>query len=578
MRSGGPRLGLDCGILVRRLMLLLGTGLFLAGAPIARANITAYVDSVNHVLVVTGSDGVDRISVSGGPGPYGYTVSETSGVTAGPGCQPVVYFSVTCERVAGPDDSFSVLIDGLGGDDEILRDYQGISSGEDPAVIRGGAGNDFIGGAPGPDVIEGGPGNDVLDGQLGDDLVIGGSLDPAPGEDPGHDAVFGGPGSDVLVDGDLDGAGDTTAVGPDTLGGGSCPTSIDYRCRSDSEYAGDFDVVDYSDRTEPVTVDLTDTGATQGEAGEGDTITAVEGVYGGAADDQLTGDAGPNLLDGGPGQDTIAGGEGDDAIAGGSIFDPNSAAVLSDGRDLLDGQGGQDELLYDERTTPVTVDLSKTDGQGAAGENDQALEFEDASGGSANDVLSGSPSRNELYGAGGDDVLNLSGDPGSHDLADCGAGDHDTASVDDDDTTSGCEPAAAPVSTTPPVTTPPASTPPLPLLRARDVVLGPTAFGRVRAGRHGRVVLAVERVRCPAIAATACVVTARARAPRHHSVLARAVLRLAPGQTRILTLRLTRAGRRVLRRAGHVRINVSVDVAGAGGGRLSRTVHGSLRR
>jgi Ca2+-binding RTX toxin-like protein len=354
--------GLDWLIVVQRLVLLLGTGLLLAAAPTARADITAHVDAVNHVLVVTGTDSGDSISVSGGPGPYGYSVSELGGaVTAGSGCETVVYFTVTCDRVAGPDDSFSVLIEGLGGDDEILRDYQGTSSGEDPAVIRGGTGNDFIGGAPGPDVIEGGPGNDVLDGQFGDDLVIGGSIDPAPGEDPGQDAIFGGPGSDVLVDGDLDGAGNTATVGPDTLGGGSCPTSIDYRCRSDLEYAGDFDVVDYSDRTEPVTVDLADTGAHQGEAGEGDTVTAVEGAYGGAGDDHLTGDAGPNLLDGGPGQDTIVGGDGDDAIAGGSIFDPNSGAVLSDGRDLLDGEGGQDELLYDERTTPVTVDLAKTD-------------------------------------------------------------------------------------------------------------------------------------------------------------------------------------------------------------------------
>jgi Ca2+-binding RTX toxin-like protein len=572
--------GLDWLIVVQRLVLLLGTGLLLAAAPTARADITAHVDAVNHVLVVTGTDSGDSISVSGGPGPYGYSVSELGGaVTAGSGCETVVYFTVTCDRVAGPDDSFSVLIEGLGGDDEILRDYQGTSSGEDPAVIRGGTGNDFIGGAPGPDVIEGGPGNDVLDGQFGDDLVIGGSIDPAPGEDPGQDAIFGGPGSDVLVDGDLDGAGNTATVGPDTLGGGSCPTSIDYRCRSDLEYAGDFDVVDYSDRTEPVTVDLADTGAHQGEAGEGDTVTAVEGAYGGAGDDHLTGDAGPNLLDGGPGQDTIVGGDGDDAIAGGSIFDPNSGAVLSDGRDLLDGgEGGQDELLYYERTTPVTVDLAKTDGQGAAGENDQALGFEDVTAGSANDVLSGSPGHNELYGSGGDDVLNVSGDPRSHDLADCGPGDHDTATADDDDTTSGCEPPAPPITTTPPVTTPPASTPPPPLLRARDVVLGPTAFGRVRAGRHGRVVLAVERVRCPAIGASACVVTARAHAPRHRQVLARAMLRLAPGQTRSLTLRLTRPGRRVLRRARHVRITVSVDVAGAGGGRLSRTVHGSVRR
>jgi hypothetical protein len=123
-----------------------------------------------------------------------------------------------------------------------------------------------------------------------------------------------------------------------------------------------------------------------------------------------------------------------------------------------------------------------------------------------------------------------------------------------------------------------ASTLPPPLLRARDVVLGPTAFGRVRAGRHRRVVLAVERVRCPAITASACVVTARAHVPRHRQVLARAMLRLAPGQTRSLTLRLTRPGRRVLRRARHARITVSVDVAGAGGGRLSRTVHGSVRR
>jgi hypothetical protein len=92
------------------------------------------------------------------------------------------------------------------------------------------------------------------------------------------------------------------------------------------------DLVDYGQRTAPVTVDLAaETPA--GEQGEGDEIHGFEDAGGGSAGDRLTGNGATNELIGRGGDDTLVAGGGDDRLYGGS------------GRDRLDAGDGGDTLF-----------------------------------------------------------------------------------------------------------------------------------------------------------------------------------------------------------------------------------------
>ena len=169
-------------------------------------------------------------------------------------------------------------------------------------------------------VADGGPGDDLLDGGDGSDRLDGGG---------GVDRLLGGAGLDVLTDGDRDGAAGEAAPGPDVLDGGS-----------------DIDGISYAQRTRGVSVSLVDAGP-DGAPGEGDAVSEIEHVTGGAGDDRLIGDEGDNALSGLAGADALSGrgsrdpdgfgdfldgGEGRDALSGGN------------GRDTLSGGGGRDAI------------------------------------------------------------------------------------------------------------------------------------------------------------------------------------------------------------------------------------------
>jgi Ca2+-binding RTX toxin-like protein len=155
----------------------------------------------------------------------------------------------------------------------------------------------------------GGDGNDILRGSAGGNTLDGGQ---------GDDQLFGGGGLDTLLGGlgkdELDGG-----AGNDVLNGGS---------------PGEKNIVDYSERTNPVTVDL---GAgTGGEAGEHDTLIAIQNVWGGSVDDMLTGDGQDNVLYGNAGDDTISTGAGNDKLIGGAGVDNLDAGANDDQVDALD--------------------------------------------------------------------------------------------------------------------------------------------------------------------------------------------------------------------------------------------------
>ena len=139
---------------------------------------------------------------------------------------------------------------------------------------------------------------------------------------------------------------------------------------------GSHDRVGYGSRTASVSVDLDGSAGDDGEAGEGDTVSAdVEDVLAGSGDDQLVGNAAANLLQGGPGADSIAGG------------------------------GGKDVADYSDHATTVTVDLSDPGPQGSFGEGDMLNSIEGAIGGPMGDTLLGTGADNWFRGGLGADQI-----------------------------------------------------------------------------------------------------------------------------------------------------------------------------
>jgi hypothetical protein len=160
-------------------------------------------------------------------------------------------------------------------------------------------------------------------------------------------------------------------------------------------------------------------------------------LEGGAGDDRLAGGDGSDLLAGGPGRDRLRGGPGGDSLngdGGGSLeylsrgtLPPPAEEMPAD--DVLDGGPGQDAAGYSTRSTPVTIDLADPAADGSAGESDVLSGIEDVGGGAGADDLRGDDGANRLDGGAGADRLTgrggsdvLSGSGGSN-LLDGGEGD-----------------------------------------------------------------------------------------------------------------------------------------------------------
>jgi Ca2+-binding RTX toxin-like protein len=207
----------------------------------------------------------------------------------------------------------------------------------------------------------------IATGDGNDTAKVTGSIPTLFSDGTGNDTITGGGGSDWLVAG----------TGTDSYRGG-----------------GGYDLVDYSARTNPVTVAI-DGLANDGESGELDNVsTDVENVIGGSAGDTLTGSSASNSLYGGAGDDTLSGGSGNDVLNGGT------------GADLANGGSGTDTADYSERSAPVSVAIDGVANDGEAGEQDNvSTDVENETGGAGDDTLVGSASNNALSGGPGNDTL-----------------------------------------------------------------------------------------------------------------------------------------------------------------------------
>ena len=238
--------------------------------------------------------------------------------------------------------------------------------------LVGGIGNDTLSGLGGADVLEAGRGDDLLSGGLGNNVLDGGpGIDTVTYADSGFSvnvdlaegAAYGNVRTDVLrgieyvigsqLQDALEGssgdnrlwasAGDDGLYGVggnDTLYGGAGDDRI--------EGGAGFDIASYDGAPAAVFLDLTLVGV-QNSRGDGlDSLASIEGLWGSAYNDRLTGDDGANLLEAGVGHDTLSGGGGADTLAGGA------------GDDVLNGGAGVDVAQFGPlgRFADMTVSFS----------------------------------------------------------------------------------------------------------------------------------------------------------------------------------------------------------------------------
>ena len=235
----------------------------------------------------------------------------------GHGCKPVGAKRVRCSPPEGPSTGIATIEAHLGDMDDVLRNKV---TGAHTLRAEGGPGDDRLFGGDSHDVLGGGAGSDRLEGGAWNDHL--------------GDGVGGG------------------GLEPDVMDGGE-----------------GRDRVSYAGRTERVTVNLATVGPNAGQQGEGDSLSAVEIVFGGRgpdvlragntavlfsgrggndqlvggfANDELWGDSGNDKVDGSFGRDRVQGGKGNDRLRGGC----DSDKVLGEaGRDrIFDADGSRDAV------------------------------------------------------------------------------------------------------------------------------------------------------------------------------------------------------------------------------------------
>ncbi len=210
-----------------------------------------------------------------------------------------------------------------------------VSNAGGPHTLTGGLGNDTLSGAPGgadassyadravPVAVDLDGVND--DGQVGEADIL-----------SNIDNLIGGSAADTLT-GDVGDNVLTGGLGNDVLGGGP----------------GGSDTASYAERSVPVSADL-DGVNDDGQAGEADTLTAIDNLVGGSAADTLALGSSPGKLIGGDGGDTLGAGS-----AGGSAIDAgngdDSVEARNSAADTIACGAGVDPVRAD------AVDILATD-------------------------------------------------------------------------------------------------------------------------------------------------------------------------------------------------------------------------
>ncbi|GAA4226544.1 Ca2+-binding RTX toxin-like protein [Sagittula marina] len=272
-----------------------------------------------------------------------------------------------------------------------------INGNDNDNVLVGNDGDNVLNGGLGADTLEGGAGNDSIDGGAGLDHIDAGEGDDTIMASAGSDVVDGGAGTDLY----------------------------------DASNFSSSAVINLS--TNPVSFLTPGTGFVSGADISGfQGLTGIENIRGGAAADQLIGDAGENTIfvstgsdsiDGGAGVDTYDvsaddGGVNVDLVAGTSVTTGFGTDSLENIENVTTGDG--DDTVVGDAGDNVFVTGAGADSV-EAGEGDNTIDAGDG----ANDVTAG---------AGNDDVTTGV----DNDIIDAGDGDNEVSSgAGNDDVTTG---------------------------------------------------------------------------------------------------------------------------------------------
>lgn len=480
-----------------RIAVLAALTLFVTLPTGASAASTAEIVTGAAPFVLVNGDAADNeitVTLTGGATPT-YTVADVTGVTAGPGCTQ-----------AGPNVTCPAT--GI--------TWTTINGGDGHDTLNGSEGSDRINGGSGADDLNGYPGNDVLNtGRLGIDLnpdspTYCENLPPfrcddsvgrsgGEGATSGFDTItYADRTGRVMVDlsevggkvaFDDDGTADTLSGIEGVIGGrasdeiigglfgetlnGGPGSASDVICGNLGK-----DTVDYSDKTQPVSVSLDGSLATDPDIVSNDPERIVAArrdcrptIKGGPDNGKICtptstspscppglprdcvkndGVAGENdcvgedveRIIGSPQADTLIGNDPDPLYGRGPRLEPSGQNVLTGGggNDLLDGGLGPDVYIggdggdvvsYEGRADSIDASLDSAGNDGSALDLDVpsnatdeiGADVEDLIGGSGNDLLKGNAGDNILLGGPGNDTIQghggvdeLGGDEGNDSL------------------------------------------------------------------------------------------------------------------------------------------------------------------
>jgi Ca2+-binding RTX toxin-like protein len=293
-------------------------------------------------------------------------------------------------------------------------------------TLTGDQNDNWITPSDGNDVVNGGAGNDTVDYEdAGSGVTVDLSVTAAQ--------ATGGSGSDTLSNFENVNGSDNN----DTLTGDLNDNVLGVGTGGNDAVNGaaGFDIVDYSWVTPTINLHVDLSVATVQDVNSGggtknDTLTNLEGAWGGDGNDTFLGTSGDNEFDGGAGSDRIdysnsgtavnidltgeaASGAGSDSLFGfenatGSGFDDTIegtyGATAAEANNALDGGLGNDTVSFSQAAAGVSASLGAGTAGGGAG-TDTIANFEGVIGSAFNDTLAGSAGNNTFDGGAGDDSI-----------------------------------------------------------------------------------------------------------------------------------------------------------------------------